>query len=567
MLIVSFANPAEADAQAARYPQGLSRPLPGLLVWHDNDRWTGVPAPLLGLQGSIVDRRTGRLLPAAAVADAIAGQGDHALDDWAPAFRIAWTSGNAAHVAADHCGLGHWYGWSGDGMAAISDHATTIARHFGLDVDTTALGGLALIGSMVGLDSAIAGVSKIGAGQIAALEAGRLTLRAMAAPGRFAAPENAIPATMTRLLATHPDAEIELSGGWDSRLMLVGLPRAARRGMQGFTIGTEDDPDVIIARRLAADGGMVHDIVDLSGLEALSAADFNARIVDAAVRDDFGGNPLDRLGINLINDTRPPRPRFSGQNGEILRGFYYPGQPLDAPASPALAARVINWRIISNDLVAPAMFDPAWLAATRASVTARLEHQLLDGADKWGDALDRFYLTQRMQRWCGAAVSATLGRRPVLMPYFDPDVLALAAATPTSLKAESRFAAQEIVRLDARLAAIPLASHLVPAEIARGGLAGRVALARQFVGKAGAKVVQQLARRDVATSRSIAASTLAMRHDLPARIDIDALDRLKIFAPGALEAFQKGETGMTRSTMGFVLNADCLLKRLAEPLQ
>ena len=211
------------------------------------------------------------------------------------------------------------------------------------------------------------------------------------------------------------------------------------------------------------------------------------------------------------------------------------------------------------------MFDPAWLAATRASVTTRLEAQLLEGAGHWGDALDRFYLSQRMQRWCGAAVSAALGRRPVLLPYFDADVLALAAATPTSLKADSRFAAQEIVRLDAGLAAIPLASHLVPAQIARGGLAGRAALARQFIGKASAKVVQQISRRDVATSRSIAASTLASHHGLPGRIDLHRLDALKIFAPQALEAFQRGETGMTRSTMGFVLNADCLLKRLAEP--
>lgn len=563
MLIASFANPAAADAEAARHPQRLSRPLPGLLVWHANDRWTDVPAPLLGVQGSIIDRRAGgRLLPAAVVAALVAANGDNALDDWSPAFRIAWLRDDAAHAAADHCGLGHWYCWQGQGVAVVSDHATTIARHFGLGVDTAALGGLALIGSMVGQDTPIAGVHKLDAGQIAVLKDGRLTQRAMAAPGRFAATENAIETTMQRLHAAHPEAEIEVSGGWDSRLMLVGLPRSSRRGMQGFTIGTEDDPDVIIARRIVADSGLVHSIVDLSGLEALSAADFTNRIIDAAARDDYGGNPLDRLGINLINDSRPPLARFSGQNGEILRGFYYPGQPLEVPASPALAARVVNWRIISNDLVAPAMFDPEWFAATRAAVTARLERQLLDHADKWGDALDRFYLTQRMQRWCGAAVSGALGRRPVLLPFFDADVLALAAATPTSLKSESRFAAQELVRLDPTLAAMPLASRLVPNQVARGGVAGRIALARQFVGKASAKVVQQIARRDVATSRSIAASTLAMRHGLPGRIDIDALDRLKIFAPGALEAFQKGETGMTRSTIGFILNTDFLLKRL-----
>jgi hypothetical protein len=104
MLIASFANPAEADSQAARHPHRLSRPLPGLLVWNDNDRWTDVPAPLLGLQGSIVDRRAGRR------------------------------------------------------------------------VDTAALGGLALFGSMVSRDSAIAGFSKLEAGQIASRSIAASTL-------------------------------------------------------------------------------------------------------------------------------------------------------------------------------------------------------------------------------------------------------------------------------------------------------------------------------------------------------------------------------------------------------
>jgi asparagine synthase (glutamine-hydrolysing) len=256
--------------------------------------------------------------------------------------------------------------------------------------------------------------------------------------------------------------------------------------------------------------------------------------------------------------------RFSGQNGEIMRGFYYPGQPLGAMASPALARRVIDWRIISNDVVSAAMFDPAWLADTRAAVSARLERLLVEPALPWADALDRFYLEQRMHRWCGAAVSATLGERPVLLPFFDADVLALARATPAADKAGSRFVARDIVRLDPALAAIRLASGMVPAAIARGGIGSRVGRARQFASKAGAKIRQQLAGRDVATARSITTAALVMAHKLHHGIDVQKMAELNIFSLPALEDFARGTADMTRSTVGFLLNLQFLLENIDE---
>jgi asparagine synthase (glutamine-hydrolysing) len=554
MLIASFAARAAADGFAARFPHGLHRPAPTLLVWTDAGTWPAVPAPLLGLQGSIVDRRTARLLTADAVAAAVAARGDNAFDDWAPAFRIAWLAGAAASAAADHAGLGHWFVWSGDGVAVIASRATAIARRFGLGIDTDALGGLALTGSMVGLDSAIAGVKKLAAGQIAGVADGRLLLRAMPAASVLADPENAVTATMARLLAAHPDAEIELSGGWDSRWMLAGVPRPRRATLPGFTIGSADDADVQVARLLAAQNAMPHEIVDLSGLAELDPREFRAALAEAAARDDFGGNPLDRAGINLINARRRPVARFSGQNGEIMRGFYYPGQPLEVPASATLARRVIDWRIISNDVVSAAMFDPAWLADTRATITARLERLLVEPAAPWGDALDRFYLEQRMHRWCGAAISSALGRRPVLLPFFDADVLALARATPAAAKAGSRFVARDILRLDPALAGIRLASGMLPAAVARGGIGSHVAQARQFAGKAAAKIRQQLAGRDVATARSVTTSALVMQHKTYNDVDVDNLAKTGIFSSSALEKFSDGQADMTRSTVGFILN-------------
>ena len=563
MLIASFADLTRAEAFAARHSVGLIRIAPGLLLWRDTALWPDVPRPLIGLQGAIVDRRAARLLPPAAVAVAVEKQGDEAFGDWAPAFRLAWRNGNTLSAAADHAGLGHWYIWTASGAAAVADSATAIARLFGLAADSSALGGLALTGAMVGLDSAIVGVKKLPAGQIAGLADGRLTLRAMPAASRLVAPEQAVTSAVTRLHAAHPAVEMELSGGWDSRLVLAALPAADRQTTTGFTMGNPGDPDVVVASLLAANAGMHHEVMDQGSLGRLCASELTAVLANAAERDDFAGNPLDRAGLNLINAVRPSQPRFSGQNGEILRGFYYPGQPLDAAPSARLAARVIDWRIISNDLVAPTLFDPTWLNATRAAMTARLTDLLLSSDACWGDALDRFYLEQRMHRWYGTAASATLGRRPVLLPFFDEDVLALARETPATAKASSRFFAREMYRLDPALASIPLDSGIIPSEVARDGLAYRLARARIFATKAILKVRQQVTARDRATMGSATAGALAIRHQLYKGVDLHRLTALGIFSPAALDAFARGEGNMGRATLGFVLNVDRLLTTLA----
>jgi asparagine synthase (glutamine-hydrolysing) len=269
--------------------------------------------------------------------------------------------------------------------------------------------------------------------------------------------------------------------------------------------------------------------------------------------------------INLINADLPPLGRLSGQNGEILRGFYYPGQPLARPPSPALAENVVDWRILSNDVVDPALFDAQWLADSRAALRQRLVGLLLAGGEPdWASALDRFYLEQRMQRWCGTSVSATLGRRPVLLPFFDADVLALSAATTGAEKSGSRLVARLIAAANPALAAIPLENGATPASVAGGGLGASVASARRFVKKATAKLRQRLSGADRATFGSASTLELIARQGLAARVDIHRLSSLGIFNHERLEAFGGGRWQPSRSTTGFLYTSHFLLERLEQ---
>lgn len=521
-------------------------------------------------QGDIVCRRRNRRFSDEEVVKALVAEGADASADWAPAFRLAWQAGAEVRAVADWAGLGHWFIWTGDGIAAIADSATSLAQAFGLVPNVLAFAGLALAGEMIGDDSAIAGVRKLPCGHAARLSGGTLSLVPVPPPPQLSEGMNTVAVAVNRLLHAFPEAGFEVSGGWDSRMVLAAAEEPMRRGRFGLTIGDSSSGDVIVAGQIAAALGLDHKVIapDLSPLDSDSLWDL---LADAAHRDDHCANPLDRAAINYINallgaGTVPP-PRFSGQNGEILRGFYYPGQPVSQRPSQSLAERLTGWRILSNDVVDPALFDPVWLADARTDLKRRIVSMLLETGDtEWGRATDRYYFTQRMRRWCGTSVSATLGRRAVLLPFFDADVVAFALTQPSSAKAGSRLAAQLIASTDPALAALPLETGLVPNNVAAGGLVTRAVAAQRFGRKVLGKVRQRLAGRDRPTLGSASTLALTVQHKLPGRVDCHALARLGIFNNAQLESFSNGTWAPARSTVGFIYNTHFLLGRLRKGL-
>lgn len=558
MLIASFRTPSAAANFALRNDatsiSGTS------IVFIRSAGWTPGEAPVLAMQGGIVDRRRGRLLAPHDIAQRLATEGDQAMADWAPPFRLAWLQGETANVAADAGGMGHWFYWQGSGVAVIASTATAIARAFDLGVEREALGSLALTGMVIDDLSIVAGVRLLPLGTAGAIANGQFSSRHLPAASILSEPVDAVAAATTRLLDAHADAEVELTGGWDSRMVLAAIPRERRRGRLGLTLGSENSVDVILASRLAQDSAMHHDIIDPATFEVGDCGLIESLISVAAARDDYSSNPLDRALINSINAARPPHPRFSGQNGEILRGFYYPGQPLSGYPAVKRARSVINWRIISNDRVAANMFLPDWLEETTVTIVNRLTKLLTArNDDNWAAALDRFYFEQRMRRWCGAAVSATLGQRSILLPFFDADVINLAAKTGASEKANSRLAARLITRLDPAVASIMLENGMAPDAIAAGGLNARLGLVRKSAGTAVAKLRQRLGARGPDTLGSRGLLGLAIDHGVFKRLNFHNLSKLEIFSPAALDAIGKGTLIPSRTSGGFLLNCDQLL--------
>lgn len=568
MLIVSLApgRIAEGAAIAAR----LAVLAPDLETVHDGAR---IVASRRGAAhagdlrvwfdgAALVDRRKRANVEGDELAARLQRDGIAALPDLAPPFRFAWAKGDTTTVVADWPGLAHIFLWSRDGIAVAGTSATLIAQVFGLGVDTGALAGLALTGSMLGIDTPVAGIRKLAAGRFARFTAGRFELATLPPPSRLADAEDAVASAVASRAESFADAEVEVSGGFDSRMIVAALPRDGRAGTLGVTIGTDASPDVVTARRICAMTGMEALVIDPQ-LDDLDGDGLDDLLRTAAHCDNYGSNPVDRAAINRLNTSRSSGARFTGQNGEILRGFYYPGQRLGAAPSPALARELIAWRIFSNDVVDSELFDGAWYTAQKARAAGQVETMLLDGEGDWSQRLDAYYLDQRMQRWCGAAVSAAMDKRALLMPFFDADVLGLAQSLPGRAKRESRYAAGLIARLDPRLAELPTDSGIVAATVARGGLRAWGGHMQRTAGKFVAKARQKLVRRDRATFGSARTVQRVYELGLHRRVDLHRLDQLKIFAPARLEAFGRGTWRPGRSTLGYILNTHYLLDRVA----
>lgn len=474
-----------------------------------------------------------------------------AVESWMPSqivgmppYRTLVREGGALVAETDQWGLGHVFVVEQGQVAAFASSATLLAQLFALEPDVDALMEFALFGTFTGVDSPFRGVVKLAAGHRARAEAGVVTRTHWFTPQPARQDlATAFVDAVARMNAAMPNADLELSGGLDSRLILAAMPPAERVRHLAITLGDSTSGDVRVAAALAEKEGLRHRIRGMGDLGALDADGLEALLRNAALGYDHGANPVDKAP--LVQAAAESAARFGGQNGEILRGFYYPGQPIQRQPESALAERLIDWRLISNDRVLPRLFDADAYAAHRARARERMRVRLMGYGGSWGETLDRFYLDERMQRWVGISCGNRFVERTQLYPFFDPAVVAAAMALPPAEKANSRAAYRLLATLDPSLAEIPLDNGVIPARPTRGlFLTG----AKLF-----AKVRQRFGGRARATLGSPAVITLWHRQRLFERLDRQRLEGYGIFDRGTLDAVLRGELVPDRATLGFLV--------------
>ncbi len=468
----------------------------------------------------------------------------------------------AFRALTDRYGLGQIFGWQGAGICAIASSALIVGRTFALGMNLDAVGEFAHLGHYLGADTAVKGVQKCTSGHSLAADQGRLETRTefSASPqeadksAAFCSDKgaDALRESVQAYVDAYPECDIELSGGIDSRLMLAAIPISKRRNHTAVTIGSTDSPDVKIARQIAELSGMRHRVVDINAkLINLSSAELLKALRSASLKHDYAVNPIDKVAIEISRSELGVTPRLSGQNGEILRGFYYPGQPLHGGYTQSRLERLVQWRLSGNDAVQQALLRPGFQRRAKTSLT-RSARQLLQPADSWTTALDRFYLDQRMQRWCGSAVSAAYAQRPVLMPFFHPAFVDWSLSLPAADKRGSRTACALISTLAPELSSLPFDSGPTPLQLARTGLDSKAYNALVLGRKSMQRILQKLSglRRHNLGTHSV--TSLLEKFGAIKTLDIDALHSTGIFEATVLEKIARGESGTDRATLGFL---------------
>ena len=348
----------------------------------------------------IMDREAAVLRDAPSLLDMLQARGEIALDDLAAPFRLLYVD-RAEHrivAATDPSGLGQLFMATSGGIFLCGSSATLLADLVGARPCLPSLAAFAQCGSFPFELTPFEGVTKLLAGCRLTIVGGKSRIYPVDTRPAAGDAHTEFVAAVGALLEAAPDASLELSGGLDSRLILAAIPETGRAGRRAVTLGSGsgDNAEVKVARRIARMSGLEHEIVPPTLSSIDSADDLSNMLRHVAEGYDHMANPLDKVALVLAGRSiAQERPRFGGQNGEIIRGFYYPFQAIEKEASAAQIDRLVDWRLMANDRVAMWLFSAQGKLALAEAADA-LKQRLASFDGQWGQALDRIYLRYRM---------------------------------------------------------------------------------------------------------------------------------------------------------------------------
>jgi hypothetical protein len=293
-----------------------------------------------------------------------------------------------------------------------------------------------------------------------------------------------------RIGKTFPNLVSDITGGYDSRLLLAGLLGCGLEPST-FVSGRPDSPDVVLGKQISAHFGLSNTHVDSTG-----SVDFK-EVQSAFVLTDGEYNVVEYARI-LRSHCRLSSQfdiSLNGSFGELARGYWW----------ELLFPHVGAKRKLDAHRISRARFAPARphfrllrkeLDFDLADFLARAIEQTNCGLEDAPNTLqlDHLYMMMRMQRWQGRIASSTnrlwpclslLGMRSILEPILE--------AKP-SARERSYLVRFLLSRYMPELAKIPL-EHGYPAEPLRITNVHRfIPVITYYAGKVGERLTRQLRR-------------------------------------------------------------------------
>lgn len=465
--------------------------------------------------------------------------------------------------ATDALGFRHLYYGEGGGSAVLSTSARAVAACLGKDLDREAIALQSLLGWQVGARTLFGGVRKLGAGDVATLTGGRVSISSPSRPdGRVSGGlDEAVGEAATILrdymdafLDEHPDAVLQLTGGQDSRLLLSAVRPARRRGLRSLTLGLPGNPDFAIASDLSQRYGLVHETLHLGGLETVSAPDADRRCLEAARQLECMADPLAHAALTFAESRAEPGVRIGGLGGEVARGFYYLGPTTSAPVTRKRVERLTRWRMFVNESVSADAIDPAFVDWAREFAVGEVFDLCSATGRDWMGATDEFYLYQRMQRWAGILATALCFERVAVNPMLDDRFIAIARGLAPRDKRNSMFLSRLQVELDDELARIPLDDRPPPLAYASTGVVNTTRQAASTARKAARKARQRATRANRPPAGGEILAGKVVEHWRANPSVLDTARAIGVFREPWLDGVLAGEVDPSPSAVALITN-------------
>lgn len=266
----------------------------------------------------------------------------------------------------------------------------------------------------------------------------------------------AITESLARIFAAHPSPVLDLTGGFDSRLLLAGMLRLRPAAeIATVVVGEANDSDVLVASAIARKLGLRH-----RHIEPPSARDITeAELWDSALLCDAGFDILEYRKIMRVHERLAQEfdASVNGSGGGLMRDEWL--QVFDRPLRPMRPwdSRRLAARRFATDLWAESHIEPVpqdSLAEHFSQLLDRLVAPLGDaGTQRF---VDEALLYMRIQHWQGRISSATHGIWPNYSPFLMRKPLTTALSVPAALRRNGLMHRRVIERLNRPLAEMPM---------------------------------------------------------------------------------------------------------------
>lgn len=365
-----------------------------------------------------------------------------------PGIRItpegwSYTTDPFTHAAA-------WYATNADGtLRAIGSDPLIIVHAIGAALDRSALVDDLLLGFRPDGRSPYAGIRPCGSANAMVYAPSGVT------PAPVESGEIGLDSLGERIAeAMNGGACIELTGGVDSRLLLALGLGAGGKPTRSFTIGSDADADVRVAREIAESLGMEHRAIEVEQDEERLAKDTDAFVAESGYVCNaaaYGWLPTIFRTLGSWRDAQ-----LSGVGGEIGEGFYYTGfdRVFELLNSPKLWLRA---RAVVDGGRWSSLFEGGF--GDRLAHVAR-ERAELNESKPWRLRTDDFYTHARIHGWAVPVIRASAAWYQPITPFLSSEYLVWSQ----SLSAEQRHnraAQRELIgRMSPDLAGIAYAKQL-----------------------------------------------------------------------------------------------------------